>query len=390
MLAAAICAAMVTLLMQTELATMSARCTIEAMIGAIIVAFALTAGIAAADAVSLVRPGPKSITEAMPSDARKRLAMGRVATLAASGCGGLLLASAIGLLIAFANGSPPSWQALIMLPLASLVVASASGLGWALGIRIPSWFVPPAIVVSTYVVVAGDIGSARLPFSLFGGNPPGAAFLLPAPEVYAVTAAFWATLTTLAIALLFWWASRGGRLVVVATGLAAAAEALSLGGVGAVVETARTNDTLSVPENQSTWPCVTAQPGDVEICVPPDRVQDTAQLTAQLPALTQRLIRLDPTLRGRVWRSVETQPGTALVYALPLGQPTTRFAHAGEALDGLFRPCLLSVAEGPEEEAFSELMDASEALASWLGSDDDSPAALEKARSSYRRLSTCK
>jgi hypothetical protein len=301
-----------------------------------------------------------------------------------------------GLTCAWVLGSPPSWEAVVIVPLMMLVVGSFAIVGWAVGALGKSWFIPPVMVVAEYAAVAMNFGYARTAIVLFGGYPPSGSYTVPNGAVYFSGVGFYSALALVGIAGIFWWVFGKVKFTFVLSVLSVIALVVSIFLMGDTVGAAADKDELFVVEDSNNWQC--SQAHGSRICIPPDQGRDLPLLMEDLPMLHHRLLQIDTSLASRIWLPVNSPRDSALVYALPLGSPLPARAQAREAAYGLASSCIDQTSQTSDDEKFDFIFDQAEALYLWLAAElpldetelgSDVVVSLADAKTAYDRIVKC-
>lgn len=337
-------------------------CSVAVMLHSSILFFPLIAAVAAIDATYLSRSRSQHLIEALPPAARFRVAVGRGWRIALGACGGILAATVAAGTIAMANGSRLSWGVWPYLLNAIAGVVAQVCLGWAVGIAVKSWFVPPLTIIVFY-------GGAALNLSYIG-IPSGFLSSLWTPQPALFQPSWQLNLWCLGVQVLIalaglagWLAwSRRDRfsialLAVACSVLVVYCVSLVHGWLGASAE--------DEPVDTSHWVCQSLPSGG-SVCVPGERPQDLPGLANELDPVNARLLMLDPELQTRVWRAVDNPQGTSLVYKLPLGKPVSQSEHAVVAAGELFTECLLAALYAGDDARAVAISESAAVVGAWI------------------------
>ena len=367
----------------------SARACVNLLFLVLIIVWPLVGGIGAADAVLVTRSERLTFVESLPPAGRSRLVMGRVALVWTGAIAGTVAACVVAAVVGFAHGSGWTWGALSLLPYALTGSLAFSAVGYALGLAIRSWFVPPVVLLGGYAL--GAIPSTAFLESYAGAYPPVSVFAHPTWFIYGPLCAGWALL---AISGVVGLAARWSRA------RAATAALMFIAGVAAIVvaRAAMTPDTsLWVDDNHDTLACRVADEGPA-ICVPPDLPHDAPLVAAQLAPLLPRAVALDPALREARWVPGKAGAGE-LSYQLPVGRNLSTWEQAQAVAGAMSAECaktrLLTTGDVP-----AALPTDTTTVAAWLSGDQaDAAQAVDSgvqlpvlendARAAYSRIATC-
>jgi len=353
------------------------------------VAWSLAAGLGATDAVLLMRRGNRALVEGLPPRGRVWLAVRRLGLVWGGLVGATLVACGLAVVFALPHGGRPSWAVLALVPMAVCGLAAFAGIGYALGLWWPTWFIPPLVTVAGYVL--SNLDPAGFLQDYGGAFLPGSAVQHPVTLYYVLLAGLFVLLAAGAAVWMAvrWW--RGWLAVAIVSTLVCA---VALGVVKGTLESA---DALWADDDHAAWPCHPL-PGGPSVCVPRDLPGDVALATGQLAPVAPQLVALDPDLSGIRW--VPGRPGEGeLRYVLPLGQTISAWAQGSETVGDLAAPCFARY-ESADVQWPRELWSDSDTVAAWLAdnvvnlapgevTDVALPVSPEEAQAAYARILAC-
>ena len=301
----------------------------QEVLAAALLAWPITAGVAAAAVVRVWRPRTRDLVLALPDRARLRVVIGQAGAVGAWSLGGLLLSVVGAAVIAAAHSSvasPVAYARLVPVMVGTLGVAAFGG---CIGGVVRSWFAPPLVATGLYLlyVFAPDSGAGILRFAV--GDGRSAVTLVP--EVAAVGA------LTLALAI-----CAGGFLVVTAgwTTVRPRAVVVGVGSLflaGVLLGQAAARPAFVVA-GSDTWSCATTTSGAGRVCVPDEQRRDLPQLADELDPIAGRI--------GSVWSpegGVVLGPvagdGVTLPVPVPFGEFETIRGRAAESLSSFVVDC---------------------------------------------------
>jgi|GEM_PF-3822329 len=366
------------------------RVIIGVMFTGISVPWALAGGFASTDAVLLMRRRNVSLLEGLPVRARCKLLVTRMGLI----CSGLAVATlvtcGVATLVGMAHGGRLSWSSLELVPMAVIGLLAFAGVGYAVAIWWPSWFVPPLVTIGGYV--AGNINSLRFLQTYGGAYPPMSAVQHPVVSLYVGLAGFFALISLCAAT---WLLARWSLLWRVVASILFVASVV--GGV-AVDRSLSSAPSWWVNDSRRAWPCYSLAQ-EQSVCVPADRPGDVVLVRQQLAALAPRVVQLDPTFRNINWIPGISGRGE-LGYILPLGQSISGWRQASNAVSGMSWACLSRYILGDRPIPVG-LQEDPEIVTAWVAGNSFQPAdptemldislpvSLSQAQAAYGRMVRC-
>lgn len=370
-------------------AWMAPRSSIGVLFTVLIVLWPLIGGVAAADAV-LVTRGPRlGFIEALPPAARARLLGGRLALVWSGVLAGTVASCAVAAVVGFAHGGGWSWGALALVPFALAGALAFGGVGYALGLRLRSWFVPAGMVLGGYAL--GNIPSLALLEWYTGGYPPATIVAHPVWSVYGPLTLGHALIAVAGFAGVM---SGWSRLRAVVSGVALVAAVATFVAVDASI---RPTTQFWVADDHSTWQCSPLNGGS-SLCIPRDVPQCRDAVASAVGPMASRAAVMMAASEPIRW--VPGDPGAGEIgYRLPLGQALSPWEQATAAAEGPAAKCVESQLLAAGDAAQGTQTDAA-VVAAWLAGDqadaDDAarrgvslPVSADEAVASWARLVSC-
>ncbi|MGV9195603.1 hypothetical protein ACTOVL_00130 [Arcanobacterium canis] len=278
---------------------------------------------------------------------------------------GLALASAVVTAISLAHGNAFAWLALAPLPVAIAHIIAMIFLGAGFGYIFPYLLTGPLVVIALYIATAFDVGGLSV-----AGDYAGASVEWLGQMQYSTRALLFLLVSFLAFII-------GGLAVLTAN----AYKNMTLSAIGIVLFiVALSSFTLQrdIPlwENRPFVACANVGHSDISVCVPVEQKHALAHITRKLESPVNRLVQLDPGVRGEK----VTIPGS-----MSFADIVSKSAlDTSTAMNFLWEfSCVSQMSEEardqiPVETRF-EVTDAREEVARWLLGESD----IVRARNAY-------
>ncbi|MCL2315601.1 MAG: hypothetical protein FWC46_00740 [Actinomycetia bacterium] len=367
----------------------SIRACIGVLFVVLIIVWPLVGALGAADAVLSTTSGRLAFIESLPLASRSRLVAGRLAAVWFGVLAATVAACAVAVAVGLVHGSGWSWGALGLVPYALAGCLAFSAVGYALGLAVRSWFVPPLVLLGGYAM--GNIPATAFLEWYAGVYPPGSIVSHPNWSIYVpLTAGFALAAAAGVVGLAARW-SRTSAVVAVVLFCASLATHV------AVPRTLTPDQTLWVDDDHRTLSCTTLAEGP-SVCVPPDLPRDASLAVAQLAPMAPRVVALDAALADAHWIPGRPGPGE-LAYQLPVGQDVSTWQQALATATGLSAECATKffLSTGDTPPALPADMTA---VAAWLAGDRADatqvagsgillPVTQDDARDAYSRITAC-
>jgi len=307
----------------------SARAAVGDMLTSLVVSLPLIAGLAAADAVLIMR-GRSGLVGSLPSGARNRLLLRKAGLLWCGAAAGIAMACGVAYLATAKNGTPITAMTFVLVPYALLGLAAYACIGYAVGYWWQSWFAPPLLAVCGYVLGIGD--DSIFLFAYNGMPPPWSLFQHPKAVSYGVVLLSLVGLAATAIVWLLALRTNAWKVAVCITSTACVCGLIVAG-----LAFDSSPDYGWTDDKHEEWLCH-ALPGGTQVCVPTQVPGDLALASAQLAPLVPQLLELDPALADAKWMPGSMAPGE-LSYELPMGRVISSWSQAQVAAFGLGQSC---------------------------------------------------
>ena len=371
----------------------SARAALGVTFMALVVSLPLMAGVAAADAVVIMR-GRNRVIDSLPPGARNRFLLGRVGLLWGGAATGIAMACGVACVATAQSGGSITAMAFVLVPYALIGLAAYACIGYAVGYWWRSWLAPLVLIVCTYVL--GITYEEEFIFAYNGIPPPWSGYQHPDAVSYGIVLAALASLAALGVVWLLALRTKVWKVV------ACAASVACIGGliVGGLAFDSRPGDGW-VDDSNAGWSCH-ALKGGTEVCVPEQMSGDLALVSAQLEPLVPQLLELDPALADAKWFPDSMTQGE-LSYRLPMGHDVSSFRQAQAAGFGFGLSCYEkweATTDDTKEQVIEQLDRDAWILSVWIaGSTVDTKELLElggptsvslsAAKTVYTRLVGC-
>jgi hypothetical protein len=336
--------------------TWSAANALHAAAGTLLVYCPVVGGICAGLGVATIRSGSGLLIKILPAGGVRRWLLREVTGSVLAALAGFALVVGAAMVVAGSHGSWPALAAWGPVVVGSGFVAVSCWAGWAVGLVVPSWFVPPLVALASYLLPAFDVGGLRAVVAFAANTSAENALFAIRPMAFAVYAVLIGAALGTSLALAAWRLGGGGLRAA-----APAAVAFCLAAVSCHWFANQDYGAIWQGVPRSSWVCAAVGDAGSRVCLPPEQQRLLQSQAEALARFDSKILSVAPAADGWIYEPRIGFGNERVEGVIAIGMPVGPLAEEPEIMAETLAG---SLARCPETDLTADLaVDQEEVLA---------------------------